>query len=153
MPRWLSFDVVDGSRGGFTLSLWLASPAAGCAGRTTMTRSWSPSSAGVGMFGERAGGSCRGPGTGCGRRPLGEWRGCAEWNETAGPAGVGACGGRTGCRDGCDEPLERGGGQGRGVGPVWFGANRVAGGHFAVLGFAGGGLAGGEVVTRLSQRC
>ena len=29
-----------------------------------------------------------------------ESRECAEWNDTAGPAGVGACGWRKGCRDG-----------------------------------------------------
>ena len=36
-----------------------------------------------------------------------ESRECAEWNDTAGPAGVGACGGRTGVVMGCDEPLAR----------------------------------------------
>ena len=68
-------DVVDG-RCGSMFGLWLASPAAGCPGRTTMTRSWSPSSAGMGMFGERAGGPCRGRGTECGRRQIRESRVC-----------------------------------------------------------------------------
>ena len=38
---------------GSTFGLWLASPAEGCPGRTTMTRYWSPSSAGIGLVGER----------------------------------------------------------------------------------------------------
>ena len=47
------FDVVDGSRRIY-IHLCLASPAAGSPGRTTMTRYWSPLSAGMGMVGGRA---------------------------------------------------------------------------------------------------
>jgi hypothetical protein len=53
---------------------------------------------------------------------------------------------------GCDEPLACGGGAvERGWrGLVWCKSGLPAG-HFEMLGFAGGGLAGGEVVTELSQ--
>ena len=74
-----------------------------------------------------------------------------EWNDTAGPAGVGACGWGRAVVTVCDEPLARGGGAVARVGPVWFGAHRFAGGHFEMLRFAVGGLAGCEVVTELSQ--
>ena len=75
MPTRLSFDVVEGSGQIYGQSM-AGEPAAGCPGRTTMIRSWSPSSAGMGMFGERAGGSCRARGTECGRRQARESRVC-----------------------------------------------------------------------------
>ena len=57
MPRRLSFDVVDGS-GRIYVQSMAGEPGRGLSGaKTTMTRSWSPSSAGMGMFRERAGGS------------------------------------------------------------------------------------------------
>src|SRR6476659_6366285 len=49
----------------------------------------------------------------------------AQWNDTARcRRGVGRADGRDVVM-GCDEPLARGGGVWRGVGPVWFGAHRL----------------------------
>ncbi len=52
---------------------------------------------------------------------------------------------------GCDEPLARGGGAGRGLARTGLVQIGFAGGHFEMRRFAVGGLAGGEVVTELSQ--
>src|SRR6185312_15536720 len=41
------------------------------------------------------------------------------------PQGLGRADGGRAVVTVCDEPLARGGGQWRGVGPVWFGANRA----------------------------
>ena len=70
-----------------------------------------------------------------------EGRESAEWNDTAGPAGVGAR--REGAVVmGCDEPLARGGGARHTIGAVWFGANRACGRAFrdagVCCGWAGG---------------
>ena len=127
-------------QGGFTFSLWLASPAGGCPGRTTMTRSWSPSSAGMGMFRERAGGPCRGRGTECGRRQIRESR-VAGVEKRPSRRGWGCRG--TGCRDGLRSAAgARWWGSGKGLarsGLVHIGR---AGGHFEMVRFAVCGLAG-----------
>ena len=62
MPRRLSFDVVEGS-GRIYVQSMAGEPGRAAVIGATMTRSWSPSSAGMGMFRERAGGPCRGRGT------------------------------------------------------------------------------------------
>ena len=74
----------------------------------------------------------------------------AQWNDTAGPAGGGDADGRAVVM-GCDEPLARGGGAVERVGAVWLVQIGLARGHFGMRRFAVGGLAGGEVVTELSQ--
>ena len=52
---------------------------------------------------------------------------------------------------GCDEPLSRGGGTVERVGRSGLVQTGQAGGHFGMRRFAVGGLAGGDVVTGLSQ--
>jgi len=53
---------------------------------------------------------------------------------------------------GCDEPLAcGGGGSGEGLARTGLVQIGLAGGHFGMHRFAGGGPADGDVVTRLSQ--
>ena len=81
-----------------------------------------------------------------------ESRECAEWNDTAGPAGVGACGWRKGCRDGLRSAAgARWWGSGEGLARSGLVQIGLAGGHFEMVRFAVGGLAGCDVVTELSQ--
>ena len=96
MPRRLSFDVVEGSGWIYGRSM-AGEPGSGLSGANDDD---SVLVAVVGWHGdvrERAGGPCRARGTECARRQI---RACAEGNDTAGLAGVGACGWRTGCREG-----------------------------------------------------
>ena len=127
--------------GGSTFTLCLASPAAGCPGRTTMTRYWSPLSAAhrhgwwaccvggagrdlrhVGVRdGESVWGRAAGTCTDVEVRQLKRGE-LAQWNDTA------RC--RVGLRMegvvmGCREPQPRSGGAAERVGADWFGANRV----------------------------
>ena len=68
----------------------------------------------------------------------------------AGPSQVGADGGRAVVTV-CDEPLARGGGQWRGLARSGLVQIGCAGGHFDMVGFAVGGLAGWP--RRLSRSC
>jgi hypothetical protein len=70
----------------------------------------------------------------------------AQWNDTAGPAGVGDADGG-GVVMACDVPLVRGGGAVARVGAVWLVQIGFAGRHFEMVRFAVGGLAGCDVVT------
>ena len=78
MPRRLSFDVVDGL-GRIYVQCMAGDPGRGLSGANDDDSV---------LVGLNVGGGNS------------ESRECAECNDTAGPAGVGACGGRTGCRDG-----------------------------------------------------
>ena len=130
--------------GGSTFTLWLASPAEGCPGRTTMTRYWSPLSAGhrhgwwaccvggagrglrhVGVRGgEWVPGPSRGTCTGVEVRKVKRGE-LAQWNDTGSvPQGVGRADARAVVTV-CDEPLARGGGARHTIRAVWFGANGV----------------------------
>jgi hypothetical protein len=151
-------DVVDGSVRSYVRSM-AGGPGKGLSGAATMTRCWSPWSAGVRMVGERAvlagqvvifDRSGSGAVIGVGGHAAGRAE-LAQCENKAGPAGVGDADGRAVVM-GCDEPLARGGG-GRGTRLARSGVVQIgfAGGHFGMRWFAVGGLAGGDVVTRLSQ--
>ena len=169
--RWQSADSMWlTGHGGSTFTLCLASPAAGCPGRTTMPRYWSPLSAA-----HRHGWwACCVGGAGRDLRHVGVRGGESVWGRAAGRAlmlrsasssvaswrsgmtRLGAAGGG-GRADGrgvvmiCDEPLARPVvGQGTrfersGVVQIGF-----AGGHFAMRRFAGGV---GWRAARLSRSC
>jgi hypothetical protein len=130
---------------GSTFGLWLAGPAEGCQGRTTMTRYWSPSSAGtedgwwalaccVGGAGRdlrhvgvRGGDWCGGPR--CGRALMlrAASSRVASWRSARTrpvPPGLGRADGR-GVVMRCHEPLARGSGARHTIRAVWFGANRA----------------------------
>ena len=99
MPRRLSFDVVDGL-GRIYVQCMAGEPGSGLSGAHD-------DDSGVGRRRRLAGGCFvsvpAGHAADAGLNVGGaksESRECAECNDTAGPAGVGACGGRTGCRDG-----------------------------------------------------
>jgi hypothetical protein len=128
-------------RCGSRFGLWLAGPAEGCPGRTTMHSVlvavvgwhgdgwWACCVGGAGRDLRMSGsgavigvGPSRGMRTDKGRKL--ESAELAQWENTAGPAGVGRADGRAVVR-GCDEPLARGGGVVERVGAVWFGADRV----------------------------
>jgi len=137
-------------QGGFTFSLWLASPAEGCPGRTTMTRSWSPSSAGMGMFGARAGGPCRGRGTECGAAANPRVGRVRSGMTRPVPQGLGRADGGRAVVTVCDEPLARGGGvaaRGR-SGLVWCKSGLPAG-----ISTWSGLLLVGWRAARLSRSC
>jgi hypothetical protein len=134
-------------QGAFMVSGWLASPADGCHrdddAALVAVVCWR-----MGMFRERAGGAMRRTRTdGGAANPR---VAVAQRDDVAGPAGVGVSTG--GVVRGCDEPRVRGGGaMARGMrGLVWCRPG-FAGGHVGMLGFAGAGPAGGDVVTGLSQ--
>ena len=65
--------------------------------------------------------------------------------------GLGRADGGRGVVKVCDEPLARGGGQWRGLARSGLVQIGLAGGHFEMVRFAVGGLAGCGVVTELSQ--
>ena len=144
-PRRHRLDVVEGS--GRIYVQWMVGESGRPLSSATLTRSWSPLSAGMGMFRDRAHGPCRGRGTD------GEGGACEsrEWRTgmTAGPAG--GCGWKGAFVMGCDEQLACGGGAVPKVGRTGVMHIGFAGGHFEMLGFAGGWPAGGDVVTGLSQ--
>jgi hypothetical protein len=114
-------------------------PGRGLPGAATMTRCWSPSSAGMGMVGGRAvlaarvvtfdksrvrrGAWCGGPR--CGRALMlrAASSSVASWRSARArpvPQGLGRADGR-GVVMGCDEPLARGGGARRTIRAVWSG--------------------------------
>ena len=112
-----------------------------------MTRRWSPSSAGMGMFRERAAGPCRGRGTDAeGGNPR---VAVAQWNDMAGPPRMGADG--RAVRWVAMRRWRAVVGQWRGLARSGLVRIGFVGGHFGMLRFAVGGLAGCEVVTELSQ--
>ena len=136
------FDVVEGSVRSYVQSMF-GEPGRGLSGATTMTRYWSPLSAGIGMVGGRAvlaaqvvtfDMSGSGAVNRCGADAAGRAlmlraasSRVASWRSGMTrpvPQGVGRADGRAVVM-GCDEPLARGGGARHTIGAVWFGANRV----------------------------
>jgi hypothetical protein len=138
-------------RCGSRLGLWSACPGRERSGATTMTRYWSPSSAGMGMVGGRAvwparvvtfdrSGSGAVIGVGATPRTRTDVETASSRVASWGSAMTrsvprGGCGWK-GCRDGCDAGARR---WGRGL--VWVQIG-LAGGYFGMVRFAGGGLAG-----------
>jgi len=124
--------------GGSTFTLCLASPAAGCPGRTTMTRYWSPLSAA-----HRHGWwACCVGGAGRDLRHVGVRGGESVWGRAAGRALM------------LRSTMSRwraGGGARHTIGAVWFGANRVCRRAFrhaqVCCGWAGGRRRCHTVVT------
>ena len=133
-------DVVDGSVRIYVRSM-AGKPGRGLSSGATMTRYWSPSSPGMGMVGGRAVWAARvvtfdGSGSRavnrCGARcgmctdveggKL-ESGASAQWNDTAGAAGVGVR--MEGVVMGCRKPQPRGSGAKARVGADWCGANRA----------------------------
>ena len=161
------FDVVDGSGRIYVRSM-VGEPGRGLSGVATMTRYWSPSSAGTGMVGGRAVLAARvvtvdmsgsgavlvwGRAAECALMLRAASSRVADWRSTRTrpvPQGVGRADGRA-VVIGCDEPLARGGGARHTIRADWLVQIGLAGGHVGMLRFAVGGLAGCEVVTGLSQ--
>ena len=104
---------------------------------SAMTRRWSPSSAGMGMFRERAAGPCRGRGTDAeGGNP---GVAVAQWNDMAGPPRMGADG--RAVRWVAMRRWRAVVGQWRGLARSGLVRIGLVGGHFGMLRFAVGGLA------------
>ena len=154
--------------GGSTFTLWLASPAEGCPGRTTMTRYWSPLSAahrhgwwaccvgGAGRdlrhVGVRGGESVWGRAAGRALMLRSASSSVASWRSgmtRLGAAGVGRADGRAVVM-GCDEPLARGGGA---VAEGWRGLVWCKSGLPAGISRCAGLLLVGWRAARLSRSC
>ena len=156
--------------GGSTFTLWLASPAVRCPGRTTMTRHWSPWSAAhrhgwwaccvggaggdLGHVRVRGGESVWGRAVGRALMLRSASSSVASWRSARArpvPQGAGRADGR-GVVMGCDEPLARGGGAGeRGRPGLVWGKSGLPVGISRCSGLLLVGWRAAEVVTELSQ--